>query len=267
MAPDRRPVDPGCTMRTASRIVLAAALGLACLALFAGGALALASTVLTRTSHHSRTVDGPVSRVVVETGAGDVTLRPGAAGRVTVSETRHFWLRKPKLDVALRDGILAISVHCGSFGPGCADDLDLTVPPGVGRTSVDADAGDVTVSGARGAVDLRADSGDVMAEDVSGAVSLRADSGDVDARDVRADTVTASTDSGDVDVAVLAPPRVLSASADSGDVHVDVPAGRYHVDADADSGDVNVDGVLRDDSAARHIDARADSGDVTVRGR
>src|SRR4051794_36464806 len=254
-------------MRTGSRFALAAALGLVCVVLFAGGALALASAAFTRTDHRSRGLDGDVARVVVATGSGDVTLRPGGAGRVTVNETRHFWLRKPKLDVALRDGVLAIRVDCGRFGPGCSDDLDLTVPPGVERTSVDADSGDVSVSGMRGTVDLRADSGDVDAADITGTLTLSADSGDVSASGVRADDVKASADSGDVDLALVAPPRRASASADSGDVSVDVPAGRYHVVADADSGDVSVEGLLRDDTAASNIDAHADSGDVSVRGR
>ena len=253
-------------MSTASRLVLAGALGAACVVLFAGGALTLASTVFTRTDQRSRVLRGDVARVVVSTGSGDVTLRPGAAGRVTVDERRRFWLRKPKLDVALRDGVLAIRVDCGHFGPSCSDALDLTVPAAVARTTVNADSGEVSVSGMRGAVDLRADSGDIDAEDIVGPVTLRADSGDVLARAVRADTLAASTDSGDIDVTLLAPPRAVSASADSGDISVDVPAGRYHVDAGADSGDVGVDGLLRDDTAPRHIEAHADSGDVSVRG-
>jgi hypothetical protein len=253
-------------MSTASRLALAGVIALACVVLFAGGALTLASTAFTRTDHRSRVLRGDVARVVVATGNGDVTLRSGAAGRVTLDERRRFWLRKPKVDVALRDGVLAIRVDCGRFGP-CSDDLDLTVPAGVGRTSVDADSGAINVSGMRGAVELRADSGDVEAEDIAGALSLSADSGDVRARDVRAETVSASTDSGDVDVMLLAPARAVSASADSGDVTVDVPAGRYRVDAGADSGDVGVDGLLRDDTAPNHIDAHADSGDVAVRGR
>jgi hypothetical protein len=254
-------------MRTAPRIALGTVLGVVCLALLAGGALALASTAFTRTDRRSHVLRGTVSRVVVEGDRSDVALRSGPPGRVTVAEERHFWLRKPKLDLALRDGVLTARVDCGSFAPGCSEDLKLTVPSEVARTSVRADSGDVSVHGARGAVDLRADSGDVDAEDISGVVRLQADSGDVTAHGVRADTVDARADSGDVDLALVAVPRAVSASADSGDVDLDVPAGRYRVDTGADSGDVNVEGVLRDDTAPNSIDAHADSGDVTVRGR
>jgi putative adhesin len=254
-------------MRTASRLALGTVLGLVCLALLAGGGIGLGSTVFKQNDHRSHVLRGTVSRVVVEGDSGDVALRPGRAGRATVSEERHFWLRKPKLALTLRDGVLTARVDCGDFGPACSDDLELTVPPDVARTSVTADSGDVRVRGAGGAVDLRADSGDVEAEDVSGDVHLRSDSGNVVARGVRARTVDARADSGDIDLALLAVPRSVSASADSGDVDLDVATGRYRVDADADSGDVDVDRVLRDDTAPNRIDAHADSGDVTVRGR
>jgi hypothetical protein len=254
-------------MRTTSRLALGTVLAAVCLLLLAGGALALASTVFTRSDDRSHVLRGSVTRVVVEGDSGDVVLRSGPAGRVTVAETRHFWLRKPKLHFTLRDGVVTAKVDCGSFGPGCSDDLRLTVPPEVARTSVSADSGDVHVSGMRGAVDLSADSGDVEAEDLAGDVHLNSDSGDITAHGLRAGSVDANADSGDIDLALVTTPRALSASADSGDVDLDVPAGRYRVDAGADSGDVDVTGVLRDDAAPNAIDAQADSGDVTVRGR
>jgi hypothetical protein len=273
-------------MRTAPRLALAAAIGVASVVLLAAGALALAGTVFGHTERRSHVLRGAVTRVVVEGTSGDVALRSGPAGRVTVAEKRHFWLHKPKLDLALRAGVLTVRVRCGHFGPGCSDDLRIAAPPGIGRASVDVDSGDVSLSavdaglvvartdsgdvsvhGAPGAVDLRAGSGDLEADDVAGAARLETDSGDVTGRRLRGDRVSASADSGDVDVALLAAPRALTARADSGDVDVEVPADRYRIDADADSGDVRLDGLLRDDRSARRIDAHADSGDVTVRGR
>jgi DUF4097 and DUF4098 domain-containing protein YvlB len=278
-AVDHRP------MRSPLRPVLAVLLGLVSVALLASGALALGSTLFDRTQSRSHVMRGAVSRVVVDGGRGDVVLRSGAAGRATVRERRHFWLRKPKLTLSLGDGVLSVRVDCGSFGPDCSDDLEITAPPGVARTDVEvdsgdvtltafdsrriaasADSGDVTVHGARATIALRADSGDVTAEDVTGPAILETDSGDVTARGLTGPSVAANSDSGDVGLALSATPRLVSAATDSGDVDVDVPAERYRVDAGADSGDVRLDGVLRDDLAARRIDAHSDSGDVTVRG-
>jgi hypothetical protein len=267
MARAPRAPDPDPTMRTTSRLALGSVIAVVCLVLLAGGALALASTVFTRTDNRSHVLRGSVDRVVVEGDSGDVVLRSGPAGRVTVAEKRHYWLRKPKLHLTLRDGVMRAKVDCGNFGPGCSDDLRLTVPPEIARTSVSADSGDVHVSGMRGAVDLSADSGDVDAEDLVGDVHLNSDSGSITAHGLRAGTVDANADSGDIDIALVATPRSLQANSDSGSVDLDVPAGRYRVDAGADSGSVDVKGVLRDDTAPNAIDAHADSGDVTVRGR
>jgi putative adhesin len=267
MAPAPRRPD-ALRMRTASRLAVAGALGIVCVVLLAGGALALASTVFRHTDHRSRIARGTVTRVVVAADNGDVALRSGPAGRATVAESRHFWWHKPKLRVALRDGVLTVRVDCGGFGPGCADDLRVTVPRGLAHASVAVDSGDVEMTGVDARrVDALTGSGDLDADGLAGTVRLQTDSGDVTARALRGDTVAAGTDSGDVDVAVLTAPRSLSASTDSGDVDLDVPAERYRVDADAGSGDVTVDGVLRDDTAARRIDAHSDSGDVAVIGR
>jgi hypothetical protein len=82
--------------------------------------------------HRSHVVRGTVSRVVVAADNGDVALRSGPVGRVTVAESRHYWWRKPKRELTLRDGVLSVGVDCGGFGPGCSNDLGITVPRGVG---------------------------------------------------------------------------------------------------------------------------------------
>jgi hypothetical protein len=273
-------------MRSAPRLALGVAIGVASVALLAAGVLAVVSTVFRHTERSSHVLRGDVSSVVVEGASGDVALRSGPAGRVTVAEKRRYWLRKPKLELSLARGVLTVRVQCSWFGPDCSDDLRITAPPGVdaavvdvdsgdvslrafdaGRVVARTDSGDVSVRSAPGALDVRADSGDVEVDDVRGAVRLATDSGDVTGRGLRGPVVSASADSGDVAVALLVAPRALSAHTDSGDVDLDVPSDRYRVDADADSGDVSLDGLLRDDRAVRHIDARSDSGDVTVRGR
>jgi hypothetical protein len=264
--PGAAPDPPG--MATTSRFALASALGLVCLVLLAGGALALASTVFRHTDHRSHVVRGTVSRVVVAADNGDVAVRSGPAGRVTVAEARHYSWRKPKLKLSLRDGVLTVGVKCGSFDPGCSSDLGITLPRGVAQATIAVDSGDLEVTGLDAErIDATSDSGDVDADDLSGTLSLATDSGDVTGRGLRGDRVDASSDSGDVHLALLTAPLKLSASTDSGDVDLDVPTDRYRVDANADSGDVSVDGVLRDDTAARSIDVSSDSGDVNVRGR
>ena len=182
-AVDHRP------MRSPLRPVLAVLLGLVSVALLASGALALGSALFDRTETRSHVLRGAVSRVVVDGASGDVVLSSGPAGLATVRERRHFWLRAPKLALSLRDGVLSVRVHCGSFGPDCSDDLEITAPPGVARTDVDVDSGDVTLS----AFDSRrisasADSGDVRLDGVfrddlaARRIDAHSDSGDVTVR-------------------------------------------------------------------------------------
>jgi len=54
--------------------------------------------------------------VVVDGTSGDVVLRSGPAGRVTVEERRRFWLRQPKLALSLRDGVLSVTSTRASTG-------------------------------------------------------------------------------------------------------------------------------------------------------
>jgi putative adhesin len=273
-------------MLSASRLRLL--IGAVSALVLAGLAVAvIAANAVERTERSSRALRGPVERVVVDSEAGDLSLRTSADPDVTVRETRRFSSREPKVAVDLRDGVLRITVDCGGFFTlHCADDLELTVPRTVTATAIELDSGDADVTGldgdrftvesdsgditarqVTGTLSLATDSGDVVAEDVAGPLALDTDSGDAVARRVRADRVTASTDSGDVQLALDTAPNDVEAESDSGDVVVAVPRGRYNVAAETDSGEVSIDGVLPDDAAGRRVAARTDSGDVSVLGR
>jgi hypothetical protein len=248
--------------------------------------LAVMADAFQRTDERQHVVRGSVSRVIVEGSNGDVSLRTSSAARVTVREQRRFWLRAPKLDLSLRDGVLRVAASCDGWAPGCSDDLEIAAPPSVRATDVSVDSGDVSVAtrdasrivatsdsgdvevhGSRGAVEASTGSGDVSAEDVRGPLTMATDSGDVSGRRLRSTTVSGSSDSGDVSIGVLVTPRSVAATTDSGDVDVAVPSDRYRLDAETDSGDVALERIFRDDLAPHRIDARTDSGDVLVRGR
>jgi len=246
----------------------------------------LAVNAVERTEHSSRTLRGPVERVVVDSEAGDLQLRTSQGSEVTVRETRRFSTSEPEVTMELRDGVLRIVVDCGGFFTWrCSDDLELSVPDTIRtaqieldsgdadvsdldgeRFTVESDSGDVVARRVTGSLALSTDSGDVVADDVNGPLALDTDSGDASGRRVRADRVTAKTDSGDVELAFDAAPGAVEAEADSGDVLVAVPRGSYAIAAETDSGDVKLDGVLSDDAASRRVVARTDSGDVGVRG-
>jgi hypothetical protein len=264
-------------------IGVASAIVLAALA----GVVLLATDGIAKTERHTRTLEGPVSRVVVSSDAGDLELRTSARSGVTVRETRRFANRAPRVSMELRDGELRISVQCGGFFTlSCSDDLEVSVPDTVRTAAIELDSGDADVAGldgerftvesdsgdvaardVTGDLVLSTDSGDVLAEDVVGPIALDTDSGDAVARRVRADSAIATTDSGDVELALDAAPDAVEAEADSGDVLVALPSGSYRLSTETDSGDVHLSGVTPDDGATRQVVARTDSGDVSVSGR
>jgi putative adhesin len=215
------------------------------------GAAVGASEVLTNERSTDRAIASHIERVVVRADTGHVNLSGAEGSRVVVSERLRWIWRKPRISMRVDGSTLIVSAECpgSSTLNRCKADLDLAIP-------FDAD------------VVVRGDSGDISAERLAGHLDLTTDSGDVAGRDLNPTVVKATTDAGNVDLDFATQPVSVSANSDSGDVDVTVPAGgEYRVDATTDAGDVEVDGILRNDHAGRSITATADAGDVTVRGR
>ena len=199
----------------------------------------------------TQTVNRHIERVVVSAGTGKVHLEGTESQRVMVREQLQWLWRKPTVHTGVRGATLTVSGSCPDTGPvnRCKADIDLAIP-------FDAD---VVVQG---------DSGDISAERLAGHLELITDSGDVEGRELNPTVVRATTDAGNVDLGFATQPVSVTANSDSGDVDVTVPAGgEYRVEATTDAGDVEVQGILRNDHASRSITATADAGDVTVRGR
>jgi len=97
-------------------------------------------------------------------------------------------------------------------------------------------------------------------------VALQTGSGDVDAR-VNADTVNATSTSGEMNVRLGAAPSRLTATSESGDIEIRVPKGQpYAVDAQTTSGDSDI--YVTDQPSADHrLQVRTVSGDIEVRSR
>jgi hypothetical protein len=229
-------------------------------------------------------IPGPVDRLSVDAGAGDVTVvrELSDAQVVTVDSTVKGSLHAPVLR-AVKDGAtVRIDGNCPyiTFGP-CNARIVIRVPAAT-EVDIHSGAGDVTASGLTGRVQLETGSGDVNADNLSGPADLHTSSGDVDVRglsgaaelrsgsgDINAANlataeVTADTASGDVGLEFRLAPRTVDASTASGDVDVSVPEGEvYRVEADPGSGDQSVN-MKTDPAATRIIRAQTASGDVSV---
>ncbi|WP_139173756.1 hypothetical protein [Geodermatophilus telluris] len=218
-----RPVPSPVARRRRSRWVVGA---VAATALVGG----LAAATQVRHDSTSSVVPG-VREVVVDIGAGPVTLRGGDGDAVGVRSTPHgLFTSSAAPRHELVDGVLRITSGCSGFALHCWTEEEVTVPAGV-PVRVHTGVGDVT------AVDL-----DVPLFEVGAG----------------AGTVTATFTG--------APGEVRVDAGAAGNVEVVVPDGRYRVDADATVGPTEVQ-VDHDASAGRSIDASTGVGQVTVRSR
>lgn len=188
---------------------------------------------------------GTVSRVEIDSDAGDVVLRPGGDARV--EHTFRWTGTKPELTESLDGDVLRITARCPRPQERCETDLTVTVPGTVAARTRLA-AGDVQVDGLTGTQDHQTAAGSVRAEDVG------SEGADVSARST----------AGDVEVRLSRPPRTVDVGSTAGNVRLVLPVGPvYRVDARSTVGEVRVD-VARDPGAAISIRARSTAGDVTV---
>jgi Putative adhesin len=205
------------------------------------------------------------ARLVVTIGSGDLTVRPGPAGRVSEQRVLTWTGREPVVTESFARGTLTITARCPSSRQrACGADITLSVPPGA-AVQAQLARGDMAVSGLRGPVSLAASSGDLRLSRLSGPLRLRSDSGDIVGEALASAQVDAEDNDGDVSLAFAAVPARVSATSHAGDVSVDVPrrAGGYRVRAATAAGDRAVS--VRPDPASTHaIIATSDAGDVAV---
>lgn len=194
----------------------------------------------------STTTDWPaVTRLVVDSDAGDVTVGPGPAAQVVA--TSRYGGAAPQVDQAVESGVLTVTVRCPAGSDPCSTDLAITVPAAT-TGQVDVGAGEVAVADLTGDQDLESGAGDVRGTGLGAAV------------------VTARTGAGDVELRHAVAPQRVDAQAGAGNVTVTVPAAEvYRVAADSGVGEVTVE-VADDPGASRTVIARSGAGDVAVLG-
>jgi hypothetical protein len=224
-----------------------------------GGGLLLTACGLedryrTTASEHE-TVHQDISEVRFTNDSGDVKITVG--DRVEVRTQVHYADDTPPGKTYRVAGDVLVLEQCEKRN--CWVDYEVTVPEDVAVTG-HLDSGAAEVTGVRSA-NVASESGDVTIRDVAGEVNVSAQSGDLDLSGIGG-AVVAEASSGNVTIRTTAA-RNVSASADSGNIELTVPAGDYRVRAEADSGSVTDE--VGDAGSGPTLDLRADSGDVTIR--
>jgi DUF4097 and DUF4098 domain-containing protein YvlB len=212
-------------------------------------------------------VTGQVDLEVL-TRSGDITVRPGPEGTVTIRGkivvSNRLWDRwsteKPPEVAELEKNppirqrgsainIDYVTVHNISI------DYEITAPPDT-KLKTHTGSGDQTIEGLRTAAELESGSGDLRLRDMAGGLRVHTGSGNVEARDVDG-PFAAEAGSGDIELVEKGTGDV-QVHTGSGDIRLRGVNGALRVEAG--SGDVTAEGTQ-----AGNWEVRTGSGNVELR--
>lgn len=190
-------------------------------------------------------VDGDVSRVEVDSDAGDLRLVAGEQASVE-QDLRWTGDAKPQVEHRLDGDVLRVTARCpDDGGERCQAGLVITVPAQA-SSQAELGAGGVEISGLTGEHDVRSSAGGVRGTDLGPG------------------SVSATSTAGGVDLTFAAAAPDVHAESSAGSVDVRVPVGpAYHVTTETTAGSTDV-GVPDQPGADHRITARSTAGGVTV---
>jgi hypothetical protein len=207
-----------------------------------------------------------VTRVELDSHAGDATLTPGPAGVVSVRRRANWSVgSQPEVRERWQGSTLQLSVRCprGRGSGECSVDFDLSVPADV-ITDLRTEAGTLTVNNLVGSSRLASAVGDIAVTGARGDLWARTQRGSFTGSALHSRTVDVEAHVGDTDVGLSSRPQTVRAVSTVGDVKVTVPQGAYAVEMHGRS-DATALGFSSDPAAAARITASAEVGQVDVR--
>ena len=233
--------------RSRLRVFLAVVGALLTLVFIGIGALLLLDAAARHTSS-TTTRYANVRTLIVQTGAGDVSLNSAPAGSAVIvrtSQTKSLF--KPKVRSRMTGaGTLVLTASCPNQ-LGCGVRYVLSVPQDV-------------------AIKVSSGFGGIHATDLTStsSIQLGTTAGSIDANGLNAPDIRLSTGLGDLTAVVTEPARRLTARTVAGGLRLTVPDVASALHASSGVGHVS-DGAVRVDPTATHsIDARSSVGDVAI---
>jgi hypothetical protein len=187
---------------------------------------------------------GSVTGLVVNGGAGNVTVTGGTGSTVDVTEHLYYSHRPPDTTKAVSSGTLTIGYSC-PIQVTCLVSYDIAVPR---ATSVTA----TTRAGA------------IRVDDVSGSVNASTGAGNVHATALGSSDAALRTLAGAINATFTSAPRSVTARSHAGSITIQVPTNvSYKITTQTIVGTTNVS-VPRSDSSSHTITASTDVGGITV---
>ncbi|MET0863923.1 MAG: DUF4097 family beta strand repeat-containing protein [Nakamurella sp.] len=194
---------------------------------FVAAGCLVAANVLGGTTETTATTYVGVESIVVDFGAGNVTLTGATGPDVDVRTTVHSsFTSTPVTGQRLTDGVLTISASCPPPSMNCGVDAELTVPTGV-------------------------------------PVAVRLTAGEVNADNLDVPDFQAAVGSGRVEATFVRPPDLVDIDAGSGEIVVKLPDAGYRINAETRTGTVEID-LRQDPDAARVVRVQTGTGTVTL---
>ena len=233
--------------RSRLRVFLAVVGALLTLVFIGIGALLLLDAAARHTSS-TTTRYANVRTLIVQTGAGDVSLNSAPAGSAVIvrtSQTKSLF--KPKVRSRMTaPGTLVLTASCPNQ-LGCGVRYVLSVPQDV-------------------AIKVSSGFGGIHAADLTStsSIQLGTTAGSIDANGLNAPDIRLSTGLGDLTAVVTEPARRLTARTVAGGLRLTVPDVAYALHASSGVGHVSDGSVRVDPSATHSIDARSSLGDLTI---
>ena len=232
--------------------------------------------------HLDLPVTGGTAGVSVD--SGNLTVGPGAAGRLRLAGTAHYSLVRSSVTWQRTRSGVTVESRCPLPTGVCSVDFTVAIPVSA-RALLSDGSGDMTLRGLTGHVSAGAGSGNVSAYGLSGTVGLGDGSGDIVGSALSGPRVTfsngsgnisvtgltsthvvASDGSGDVTLTFTKVPSYVHVSDDSGNVTLILPPGKttlYRVRASTSSGTPVVS--VPNSSVSRHVITVTDgSGNITI---
>ncbi|GAA2119471.1 DUF4097 family beta strand repeat-containing protein [Actinomadura napierensis] len=209
---------------------------------------------------------GPVgSRLTIAKDGGDLDIRPADVKNVQVTRRFDRWALiggEPAATWNLSGDRLTLATDCGTLIGGCAVRYRVLVPRNL-TVGIEGENGTISATGFSAALRIRSSNGAIAVTGATGPLDLRSENGGLRSTATRSPQVSATSESGEVDLSFATAPRQVAVTTENGEVKVTVPRAAYNVTTTTDSGDVRAD-VPKDASAPRSITARTDSGSITL---
>ncbi|MBC9955147.1 DUF4097 family beta strand repeat protein [Leucobacter sp. cx-42] len=231
-----------------------------------GGSRAADPGASAEVSSESQTLEFAGQNLTIDAGTSDIILTSGGAAGAIAVETKVAGESNgsaPEVSTSLDGDVLSLAVDCTGFSLGCKGSFTVTVPEDVAVVAQNKNS-DITVINFAADLTVSAVNGEASLSQVRGStLTLTGKDMEVEAIGLAAQTVTADTRNGDIDLTFAEAPANVTVTGHDGDVRIALPGGDYRVNTTAKKGDAEVT-VPQADSSPHVISVTTRNGDVEV---